>query len=121
MNNSLLTDKTFFRTAYLLIKSSLDIESLGRIISARIGGGIPFKGLDEYICDEIPAIYISNILGCTLILLGYPGEDGYNLKLREDHFPHALFQAEGKPPSTIDLSGNLYACLKDIDDLSVSL
>lgn len=119
MNNSSLTDKAVYITAYLFIKSSLDIELLGQIISAQIAGGVPFRGLDEYICDEIPAIYIRNILGCRLILLGYPGEAGYNLKLSEYNFPHEIFRAEGKTPSTVDLSGNLYACLKDVEGLAV--
>ena len=121
MNDASLTDKTLYITAFVSIKSPLDIESLGRIISERIAGGISFRGLDEYIYDEIPAIYINNILGCRLILLGYPGEAGYNLKVVSQNFPHAHFKVERKTPSTIALSGNLYWCLKDIEALSVFL
>jgi hypothetical protein len=121
MSDSSLSDKTVFRSAHVFIESSLDIESLGRIISEQIAGGVPFKGLDEDIRDEVPAIYIRNLLGCRLILLGYPGEAGYNLELAEQDFPHALFRAAGKKPTIVDLSGNLYACLKDIAGLSVSV
>jgi hypothetical protein len=78
MNDSSLADKTVYRKTYLVTKSDLDIESLGRLISENLVGGLPFEGLEKYIRDEIPAIYINGILGCRLILLGFPGEPGDN-------------------------------------------
>lgn len=120
MNNSLLSDKTIFRKAFLSIKSELDILSLGKVIGERMAGGLTFGGLEEYIRDEIPAVYINNLLGCRLILSGFPGDQGYNLELLEDNFPFHLF-VEGKKPAVVDMSGNLYHLLKDIQGISVSL
>ncbi|MCP4422514.1 MAG: hypothetical protein GY805_38380 [Chloroflexi bacterium] len=79
MSNSLLTRKTVFRTGFVLIKSDMDIQSLGKIISQKILKGLAFGGLDQYIRDEIPAIYIDGLLGCRIILQGFPGKDEYNL------------------------------------------
>lgn len=120
MSDSSLADKTVYRKAYLVIKSELDIESLGRLISEKLVGGLPFGGLEKYIRDEIPAVYINDILGCRLILLGFPGELGYNLELAEHHFPFHFFE-EGEMPPTVDMSGNLYYLLKDVEGISVSI
>jgi hypothetical protein len=120
MSNSLLSEKSVFRKAFLFIKSELDIETLGKLISEKLAGGLPFGGLEEYIRDEVPAVYINNILGCRLILLGFPGELGYNLELVEYHFPFHFFE-EGKMPPTVDMSGNLYHLLKDIEGITVQL
>jgi hypothetical protein len=120
MSDSSSNDKIVFRKAFLFIKSELDIESLGKLLSEKLAGGLPFGGLKEYIRDEIPAVYINNILGCRLILLGFPGERGYNLELVEHDFPFHFFE-EGEMPATVDMSGNLYHLLKDIEGISVSL
>ncbi|WP_430509872.1 hypothetical protein [Gottfriedia solisilvae] len=52
-------------------KSQLEILELGRLLSKELFGGLNFGGLDEYIHEEIPAIYIkSPILGFQVILDG---------------------------------------------------
>jgi hypothetical protein len=121
MNNTLLSAKTVHRTAFVCIQSDLDTESLGRIISAHLIGGLPFGGLDEDIRDEIPAVYTQPILGCRLVLLGYPGEAGYTLVLEEGSVPYDVVKAQGTSAPRVDLSGNIYGCLKAIEGLSVSL
>lgn len=58
-------------------KSELEILELGELISKRIFGGLHFGGLDDYICEEIPAIYIDeSVLGFQVILNGF----------REEHY-----------------------------------
>lgn len=121
MKDSSLVDKTCFRTAFLVIVTDLDIKSLGRVISEKLAGGLPFRGLEEHIRDEIPAIYINNLLGCRLILQGFPGEDGYNLVLEEQSFPHRIFEEAKKSSTTVDFSGNLYVLLQSIEGISVFL
>jgi hypothetical protein len=121
MSDSSLLHKTVFRKGFVFIQSDLDIEELGKLISQRLVGGLPFDGLDHYIRDEIPAIYIKDILGCRLILQGFPGEMGYNLVLEEGPFPHQLFEKEGQSPLEVDISGNLYWLLQDLEGISVSL
>ena len=121
MNASSLTHKVFFRTGCVFIESNLDIISLGNAISHRLFKGLSFGGLGNYIRDEIPAIYINDILGCRLILQGYSGKEGYNLILEEYSFPHYLFEQEGKIPVQVDLSGNLYLLIKDIPEILASV
>lgn len=121
MNDTLLIHKTVFRKGFLFIQSDLDIESLGKLISQRIVKGVPFGGLNHYIRDEIPAIYIDDILGCRLILQGFPGEEGYNLVLEERTFPHEIFKKTAQKPVEADMSGNLYHLLQDMEGLSVFL
>ena len=65
-------------TAQVELKSTLQIEALGKIISFEIFGDIPFEGLDEAIYDEIPAIYFKRrLLGFNFVLQNYDSfEDG---------------------------------------------
>ncbi|MFT9820962.1 hypothetical protein [Lysinibacillus sp. NPDC056185] len=57
---------------YLLpIASEKPLNELAKSISNKI----PFGGLEDYLYEEVPAVYInSNILGFELILQGYGGE-----------------------------------------------
>ncbi|EAZ84157.1 hypothetical protein P4645_22570 [Lysinibacillus fusiformis] len=66
----------------LPVISEKNIVDLAKVISSKIAGKIPFEGLENYIYDEVPAIYInSNILGFEVILQGYGGEKGYYLEV----------------------------------------
>lgn len=51
------------------IRSSVDLMSLGRELSARIFHGIQFQGLEEGIMDEVPAIFIKpDFMGIQIVL-----------------------------------------------------
>ena len=64
----------------LCIRSPLELEEVGRIVSDRVLGGLPLEGREDYIRDEVPAIYNRiPILGMELILQGGPDDEGYNL------------------------------------------
>lgn len=66
----------------LPVISEKNIVDLAKVISSKIAGNIPFEGLENYIYDEVPAIYInSNILGFEVILKGYGGATGYYLEV----------------------------------------
>ncbi|MEB7453629.1 hypothetical protein [Lysinibacillus sphaericus] len=66
----------------LPVISEKNIVDLAKVISSKIAGNIPFEGLENYIYEEVPAIYInSNILGFEVILKGYGGEKGYYLEV----------------------------------------
>ncbi|MFU1794157.1 hypothetical protein ACM1RC_09835 [Paenibacillus azoreducens] len=69
----------------LPIVSEEDIIGVAKIISDKLVGGIPFGGLEDYIYEEVPAVYIKeSILGFELVIQGYGGEDGYVLEVRSD-------------------------------------
>lgn len=66
----------------LPIISEENIVDLAKIISSKIAGNIPFEGLEDYIYEEVPAIYInSNILGFEVVIKGYGEEKGYYLEV----------------------------------------
>lgn len=57
-----------------------NIIQVGEKISENLIGGLPFVGLEEYIYDEVPAVYIKQpILGLEIVLQGYGGSEGYVL------------------------------------------
>lgn len=69
----------------LPIVSEEDISGVAKIISDKLVGGILFGGLEDYIYEEVPAVYIKeSILGFELVLQGYGGEEGYVLEVRSD-------------------------------------
>ena len=62
------------------IYSSLSLDEVGVIVSTRVLGGTPMGGREEYIRDEVPAIFNQNpVLGLEFILQGEPNEEGYDL------------------------------------------
>jgi len=62
--------------------SEKTLEEVAAIISARLLGGIRFVGKDEFIFDEVPAVYAeSDVLGLEVIVHGFGGEDGYWLDM----------------------------------------
>lgn len=66
----------------LPIISEDNIVDFAKIISNKIAGNLPFEGLEDYIYDEVPTIYInSNVLGCVLVIKGYGGQKGYFLEV----------------------------------------
>lgn len=110
--------KLIRRSAFLTFSSNEDIQNLGNTISKIICPNTNFGGLEEYIYDEIPAIYIKNVLGLKIILCGFSGEDShYNLKILEQT---SLRKVKDIEIIQIDLSYNIYLLLKDIEDLKFS-
>ena|SRR5262249_9040745 len=70
------------------IDSEKSLEEVASLISGHLLGGIPFVGKDQYIYDEIPAVYASHdILGLRVILQGDGGADGYFLEIYPNRFP----------------------------------
>jgi hypothetical protein len=66
--------QTPFLSGQTRMRSDLEIEELGRIISKEILGGIKMGGLEDKICEEIPAIYVEpTILGFFVKLQGTKG------------------------------------------------
>lgn len=64
------------------IKTSLSLEELASEISKKIFGGIPFTYGERSIWEEIPSMYIDkSIMGMLVILGGYGGNEGYNLRV----------------------------------------
>ena len=117
MNVSLSETNTPFVTGFVHLRTDMTLECLGEAISVRLTGGAPFGGRDHFICDEIPAIYVSHLLGGTLVLQGEGGE--YNLCLEPYKFPFLHFEKTGKRPDEVDISGVLAAQLEGIPNLII--
>ncbi|NTU21992.1 hypothetical protein HPY28_16830 [Brevibacillus sp. HB1.2] len=65
-------------TCSLPIASEEDIYGVANIISEKLVGGITFGGLEDYIYEEVPTVYINkSILGLEFVIQGYGGEKGY--------------------------------------------
>lgn len=97
-------------------QSSQTLEEVGKLISERLFGGLKFEGKEEYIYEEIPAIYISElILGLRVILSGYSGFD------EEEWFELKLGPLRGVPQNgeKYDLSAYLETLLSDFHDFKI--
>lgn len=66
-------------------KSDLSLEEVGRIIGDKVFSGAVFGGKENSIYEEVPAIYIDNLmLGFLFVIQGYSGinhESGYWLNI----------------------------------------
>ena len=66
-------------------KSDLSIEEVGAIISTKVFSGVQFGGKENNIYEEVPAIYIDNLmLGFLFVIQGYSGIDnkfGFTLSI----------------------------------------
>jgi len=100
----------------LRIVSDMSIEEVGELISRKLFGGLSFGGKEDYICEEIPAIYIKKqLLGIRIILNGFPGKNGgYILDLVSDfEYPKNTKYEE------VDLKKYIAVALGDIEGLEI--
>lgn len=135
MNDTSFLPKFVFSLGTVHIKSTLDIQSLGKLISNKLFKGVEFGGLEDYIYDEVPAIYTKDILGCRFIIQRLVDDDEYHNEiiltnklgselgvkseyLLEIENRHEAFLATDSIKA--DLSSNLFALLQDIEGLTVS-
>jgi hypothetical protein len=98
-------------------KSNLSIEEVGKIIGDQVFSGAIFEGREKYIYEEVPAIFIDNLmLGFLFVIQGYPGfndQDGFSLNMTP-YFSvanNAKFKRVEK--FDVSLDNYLYALLKD--------
>ena len=100
----------------------MPIEDLGEIISARILGGIPLVGKDEYIRDEIPAVYSEyGVMGSRFVLMGEPGTGGYYLETVSDWGRRGNIPPFSVTDPKVDVSALVGDLLKGIEGLTVSI
>lgn len=67
--------------AIISFKSNLDILKVGDLLSDNLFGGLKFIGLEKHIHEEVPAIYIDQmVMGLQFILNG-DEKDGYYLEV----------------------------------------
>jgi len=100
----------------LLIISDMSIEEVGELISKKLFGGLPFGGKENYIYDEIPAIYIKDkILGFKIILNGFPGKNGGYIL----HLVSKFESMEDMEFEEIDLEKYIACALGDIEELEI--
>jgi hypothetical protein len=105
----------------LPIWSNKSLEEVAEIVSSRVLAGIPFIGRDEYIYDEVPAIYAKqNPLGLRIILQGHGGQHGYTLTMHPADYP---LEAEPGPDeeSKGDITDYIASLLKDIPGIHMAV
>ncbi len=109
-----------FLHACVHVASDEPLESVGRRISAAVLAGLPFGGREEFIYDEVPAIYVrEQVLGLRVILQGLGGEHGYYLEV---HTTTPITSSEGLVDSIaerVDVSENVACLLRSVDGLVV--
>lgn len=101
------------------IMSGKSLGAVAEIISQRLFGGVRFVGRDEAVYDEVPAVYAErSILGMSLILQGFGGEDGYFLEMYPEEFPKSSTLKEAA--KTTDVSEFLAFLLEGVEGIKVS-
>jgi hypothetical protein len=108
----------FLRTT-VTIYTDRSLEDLASVLSETLFMALPFGGKEEYIYEEVPAIFLaSRFLGMKVILSGYGKEDGYGLEVSSD-----LQGNHGWPYVLVDFDDYLELCvrnaLKDYPDIKV--
>ena len=104
----------------LRLSSRMSLEEVGRVVSDRVLGGVPFVGREEYIRDEVPAIYSkAEVLGIRLILMGEPDDEGYYLEA-DSRSLIANLSAEQVKRSLLDISPLVTHLLSGIEGITVA-
>lgn len=71
-----MKDEITFLGGSIAFQSEKKLEEVGKEISNKLFGGVPFQGINENIYEEVPAIYIKTpMIGLEIILSGYSGFD----------------------------------------------
>ena len=96
-------------SAYVKFNSSLPLEEVAAVISHAMCADIPFGGLNEYVRDEMPAVYASKtIFGLFCIVYGEDGE--YCLELG----PEGDFHLSPKAASYVYISEFIAEVLRTV-------
>jgi len=68
-------------SATTCFKSNLDIIKVGELLSNYLFGQLKFSGLEECIHEEVPAVYIDEMLMGLQVILDGDEENGYCLEI----------------------------------------
>ncbi|MBI6864425.1 hypothetical protein JD967_13315 [Lysinibacillus fusiformis] len=102
---------------FVPILSEEDISGVSKIISNKLVGGLPFGGLEDYIYEEVPAVYIKeSILGFELVIQGYGGEEGYILEIRSYIRNSELHDAK---EITVDITNYIASLLEGTEKIKI--
>ncbi|PCD82361.1 hypothetical protein CNQ87_17390 [Lysinibacillus fusiformis] len=102
---------------FVPILSEEDISGVSKIISNKLVGGLPFGGLEDYIYEEVPAVYIKeSILGFELVIQGYGGEEGYILEIRSYLRNSELHDAK---EITVDITNYIASLLEGTEKIKI--
>lgn len=107
-------------TCQVQLRTSMDLETLGRLLSTTLLGGIPMGGRKEALLDEVPALYTEgSILGNFFILLGEPDEEGYYIRCTYDPASYGALSAEEIMACTVDISRVVSRRLRTIPGIEI--
>ena len=109
-------------TCCVNIKSELPLEDVAEIVSAHLLGGVQFTGRDQYVRDEVPAVYSAEyILGCRFLLCGAPDEEGYYLEVLDHHESMKGLTAAQMRESLVDISSDIVRLLQSVGSIRTTL
>lgn len=98
-------------------RTDLTIEEVGKIIGDKVFSGAIFGGKEKYIYEEVPAIYIDNLmLGFLFVIQGYSGfegEFGYALSMMPYFSVTDNEKIKDVKKYEVSLDNYLYALLKE--------
>lgn len=102
------------------LRSTMDLETLGQLLSKTLLGGIPMGGRKEALLDEVPAIYTHEaILGNHFILLGEPDEEGYYIQCSYQPASSRPLSVEEIQACTVDISHAVANQLRHVGDIVI--
>lgn len=126
MNDSSFPPKAISMTGFVYIRSKLDLETLGEAISNQLFKGINFSGLNNYIYDEVPAIYTVDVLGCRFIIQQLTVNERCDDKMLINDYGLEIEDRLGlfgtfNQGQSVNLSRNLSILIDQIEELEVAI
>ena len=121
MKNVFIKRSMAYLTCGLSFLSEKSLEAVAEVISSKLIGGILFVGKDEFIYDQVPAVYAKHlVLGLRVILQGFGGEEGYHLEMYPRNFPSENKAVDLKQESKVeDITQYIAFLLKDVEEIRI--
>lgn len=102
-------------------RSDAPLERVAEQISEHLFGGVQFGSREDYIMDEVPAVYaLKDIGGLRVVIHGYGGDDGYTLEIRprryllwHDMSKHDFLQAR------VDITEYITCLLRNLGGIKI--
>lgn len=95
------------------LNSDLTIEELGTIIGNKLFAGAVFGGKEKHIYDEVPAIFIKDLIVGNSVILQGSSQDGYALEIISDFDIRINSHFKEVESYSVNMDDYLYALLEE--------
>ena len=96
------------------IKANMTLDRLAALVSDKLCGGIEFIGIEDYVREEIPAMYTArDFLGMRVVLFGENNDFGLDIEQWRERAPDDV------GAEYVDLSKYVALLLAEIDGVQV--